>query len=154
MGVARIFFGENTLKIFKKNLKKIAKNTLFLHMKFWENFQKISSKIAKNALFLHIFKKFNKPCINFLRVWTKAQFVGNVKKNFVRKLLKMHYFSIFFKKFNKPGVNLLSVWTKNTICLKFWENFRKFEKIFLRKLRKKHELSIFFKKFKELCGNF
>ena len=27
--------------------------------------------MAKNPLFLHIFKKFNKPCVKFLRVWTK-----------------------------------------------------------------------------------
>ena len=34
-------------------------------------------QIAKNAIILAYFsKKFNKPCVNFSRVWTKTQIVG------------------------------------------------------------------------------
>ena len=66
-------------------------------------------------------------------------------KNFVRKLLKMHYFSKFFKKFNKAWVTCSRVWTKNTVC---WKSFRKFSKIFskfLKKIAKMHYFSIFSK---------
>ena len=28
------------------------------------------------------FKKFKKPCVNILRIWTKTQFVGNSEKMF------------------------------------------------------------------------
>ena len=50
------------------------------------NFQKIFKKISKN-------------------VW-------KIFKNFLRKLLKMHYFSIFFDKIKKPRVTFLRDWTK------------------------------------------
>ena len=29
---------------------------------------------------MHIFQKINKPCVNFLPVWTKSQFIGNFEK--------------------------------------------------------------------------
>ena len=60
MGVAGIFFrgGGDTSKILKIFLKKIA----------------------KNALFYHIFKKFNKPCVTFLRVWTKNANCWEIEK--------------------------------------------------------------------------
>ena len=70
---------------------------------------------------------------NLLEIFRKF---SKILKNFIRKLLKMHYFNIFFKKFNKPCVNLLCVWTKKTMYWKFWENFRKFWKSFFGKLIK------------------
>ena len=61
-------------------------------------------------------------------------------KNFLRKLLKMHYSSIFFKRLNKPCVDILRVWRKKH---KVWKIFRKFWN-FLIKLQKKNEfLTIF-----------
>ena len=61
MGLARIFF---VVEHFSKILKEFLK------------------KIAKNALFYHIFKKANKPCANFSRVWTKNANCWEVLKIF------------------------------------------------------------------------
>ena len=47
------FRGDTFWKFFKKFLQKIAKNSLFKHMKRWENFRKFKKflkKIAENAL--------------------------------------------------------------------------------------------------------
>ena len=46
-------------------------------------------------------------------------------KDFVRKLLKMHYFSIFFKIFYQACVNFSRFWNENTNCLENFENILK-----------------------------
>ena len=38
-----------------------------------------------------------------------------LSKNFLRKLLKMHYLRKYFKKINKPYVNFSGVWAKNKL---------------------------------------
>ena len=83
--------------------------------------------------------------------WVGGTLLENLQKKFLRKLRKSHY---FFQKNTKQCINISTVWMKNTICWKFWENFRNFEKGFLRKLLKMHDFSIFFKRFNELCVNF
>ena len=55
-------------------------------------------------------------------------------KNFLLKIVKIHYFSIFFKSVNKLCVNFLRVWTKNPNCWKFWEKFEIFWWKFYRKI--------------------
>ena len=61
----------------------------------YENFPK---KIAQNAsLFLHIFpKKFNKPFVNFLRVWTKNANCWEILKIFDENSIeKLNFYFIF-----------------------------------------------------------
>ena len=105
-----------------------------------ENFRKFSKnslwKLLKMHYFRIFFKKVNKPCVNFSRVWTKNTNFGeilrnfrNFSKNYLRKLLKMHYFCIFFKKINKPMRSFFAVWTKNTTC---WEILRDFWKFLIK----------------------
>ena len=126
--------------------------------KIWKNFLRKLQKINYFSIF---FKKLNKPCVNFSRVWTKNTNYWEIlrnflqfSKNFFRKFRKIHYFSIFFEKFNKPCVHFSRVWTANTNCWEFLRNFRKISKNFLRKFRKIHYFSIFFVKFNKPCVNF
>ena len=72
--------------------------------------------------------KFNKPCVNFWRLWPKNTkswgILRKISKNFkkfLQKYEKMLYFSIFFKRFNKPMRSFFAVWTKNTNC---WDILR------------------------------
>ena len=69
MGVARIFsgVGDTFRKFWKKSLKEIA----------------------KNALFLHIFQKYNKPCVKLLRVWTKNANCWEILRKFWNLLMKI-----------------------------------------------------------------
>ena len=75
------------------------------------------------------FKKFNKPCVNFLRVWTKNtnswEIFKKFSKTFLRKQQKTNYFGIFFKKFNKLCVNISHVWTTITNCQVNYEKILK-----------------------------
>ena len=50
--------------------------------KNFENIEKILKKIAKNELVEHILQKINKPCIDFLRVWTKNTHCREILKIF------------------------------------------------------------------------
>ena len=120
MGVARIFFfgggGETFFqKFLKKFLKKYAKNFLKnlvkIFKKFQKNFPKLSKKvqknyknfvkkIAKNGVLSIFFKKFNKPSIPFLRVWTKKASCRKFLENFgkfseenCKKCITLAYFS-------------------------------------------------------------
>ena len=53
--------------------------------------------------FSTFFKRFSKPCVNFLRVWRKTQFIGNSERTFdsfkkiflknLRKCIILAYFS-------------------------------------------------------------
>ena len=77
--------------------------------------------------------KFNKPCVNFWRVWTKntkcwgiLRKCSKIFKKFLQKFLKTLYFSIFFKRFNKPMRSFFAVWTKNTNCCEILRKFWKF----------------------------
>ena len=68
----------------------------------WRIFKKFLKKIAKMHYFSKFFKKLNKSCVNFSRVWTKntngweilIKFSKFFKK-FLMKIAKMHYFSLF-----------------------------------------------------------
>ena len=115
--------------------------------KIWKKFLK---KIVKMHYFSKFFKRFNKPCFTFSRVWTKNtncwETLGNFlifSKDFFRKFRKIHYFSIVFEKFNKPYVNSSRVWTKNTNC---WEILRKHWKVWWKFNRKIECLCIFGKR--------
>ena len=86
MGVARIFFGgghifkkfsKNFLKNFQKQSTKFQKNL----KNFQKNYKNFVKKIAKNGFPSIFFKKFNKPSIQFLRVWTK----NAICRQFLRK---------------------------------------------------------------------
>ena len=64
-------------------------NLLERFKKIFQNFRK---KIAKNDYFCIFFKKFNKPYVSSLRVWTKNancwEIVGNFLKFSMQILLK------------------------------------------------------------------
>ena len=114
MGVARIF-------------RRILKNFL--------------RKLRKVHYFIIFFKEFNKPCANFLRVWTKnttyRKFWENFRKfstHFLRKLLKMHYFSIFFKNLANHTLIFRAFGRKTQIVGQFWEIFENFWWKFHRKI--------------------
>ena len=109
---------------------------------FWEMFPKFWKDLLRKLLKMDYFaifcKTFNKPCVNFLRFWTKNpiywKFWENFRKffkKFLKKIAKMHYLSIDFKRFNKPCVNFSRVWTKNEKC---WEILRNFWGKFYRKI--------------------
>ena len=73
MGVARVFSGEeHFFKKFSKNIQKI----------FRKSQKKFRKKITKNGFFSIFFKQFNKPSIQFLRVWTKNASTGKFRENF------------------------------------------------------------------------
>ena len=84
------------------------------------------------SIFAHLVEKHN--LLEILRKFSK------IFKNFLRKLLKMHYFSIFFKEFNKPCVHFSRIWTKNANC---WEILRKLWK-FLMKILSKNWIFYFY----------
>ena len=51
--------------------------------KIFENFSNdFLRKLLKIRYFSIFFKRFNKPCVNFLRVWPKTQSVGKFWENF------------------------------------------------------------------------
>ena len=126
----------NNLTMHGVNFWGFGLNTQFAE-NVWDNFRKFSKvflrKMLKMPYFSIFFKKFNKPSIQFLRIWTKnamcRKFVRKFSKIFRRKLRKMHYFRRFFTKFKKPCVNFCAVWPKRN-SWKFWEIFRKFWKIY------------------------
>ena len=103
MGLARIFSGggDTYRKFSNKFIKKIAE---------------------KFIIFAYFPKYLTYHGIIFCAFGGKTQFVGNLQKDFLKKIAKMYYFSTFFKKFNKPWVNFLRVWTKNAML----EILRKF----------------------------
>ena len=89
-------------------------------------------KLRKMHYFSIFFKKFNKPRVNFLFVWTKNANCWKFWEKFRKKLRKMHYFSIFFNKFNKPCVNFFTRLDERRILL---GNFEKiFDENFIEKL--------------------
>ena len=129
MGVARIIFGGgNTFrKVFKKFRKKISKNALFYHMKFWENFWKFSKNFLRKLGKMHYFSIF------FKSVAMHALIFCAIGRQVLGKLLEiMRKFSkglrIFLKKIAKNALFLhilgkdlaihalaFCVWTKNKI---------------------------------------
>ena len=118
MGVARIFFGGGThfQKNFKKYSKKFVKNFVKIFNKVAKNFQKYSKKLKKflkkflkfsknfhknlftKMLKIHyfsiFFKKVNKPCVQFLRVWTKSTNSLKILKRFRKKIAKNELFTL------------------------------------------------------------
>ena len=54
------------------------------------NFEKFSKNFLRKLREIHyfsiFFKKFNKPCVNFSRVWTKNTLLGNFDNNSIIKL--------------------------------------------------------------------
>ena len=85
-----------------------------------ENFRKFEKKFSeencKNALFSIFFKRFNKPCVNFSRVWTKNTIGwGNFEKilKFFEKLQNIPkvkcknccIFAYFAKKLQNHALN-------------------------------------------------
>ena len=93
----------------------------------------------------------NKPCVRFLRVWTKKPISRKTfrkpSKNLIRKLRNMHYFNRFFTKFNKACIIYLRVWTKNTSNWKLAENVRKFWKKTQNLVKFSENFEIFWWKF-------
>ena len=104
---------------------------LELTQRIFETVQKTFFKtLIKYIILTYFSMKFNKPCVNFWRVWTKhtkcweiLRKFSKIFKKFLQKFVKMLYFSIFFKRFNKRTRSFFAVWTKNTNC---WEILRKF----------------------------
>ena len=79
----------------------------------------------------------NKPCVRYLRVWTKSGNCWEILRNFskfskicLRKLQKLHYFNVFFKKVNKQCVTFFARLDQKHKLLgnfeKFFENFQNF----------------------------
>ena len=84
-------------------------------------------KLRKMHYFCIFFKKFKKPCVNFLRLWTKNTMYWKFWENF-RKLLNMHYFSIFSKDFRNHAFIFRAFGRKHNlleIFEKIFENFHK-----------------------------
>ena len=108
--------------------------------------------------FRTFFKRFNKPCVRFLRVWKKTanfrETLIKFSKVFLREFLNMLYFCIFFKKFNKPWVKFLCVWRKTENILEILRKSSFIVKRFVSKLLKVNYLSIFFKKFRNHALSF
>ena len=95
--------------------------------------------------------KFNKPCVNFWRVWTKNTKCWEILRKFLKifkkilqRFVKILYFSIFFKRFNKPMRSFFAVWTKKH---KLLGNFEKILKIFDENSIEKLNLIMIFGKF-------
>ena len=66
--------------------------------KIFENVENFPSQNCEKCIILTYFsKKFNKPCVYFLRVWTKKQFIGNFEKIFEK-------FEKFLKKIAKNAL--------------------------------------------------
>ena len=90
----------------------------------------------------------------FCAIWTKNtiywKFWENFQKNFLWKLLKMHYFAYLWTKFNKPCVNFFARLDEK---YKLLEILRNFSKIF-KKLLKMHYFCINFTIFSKPCVNF
>ena len=78
----------------------------------------------------YFLKKFNKPSIQILRVWTKnaicRKFVRKFSKIFLWKLRKMHYFRIFFKVLTNPAFKFCAFGRKTLFVGNFLENIREF----------------------------
>ena len=72
-------FTENALNFMSVWTKNA--NSCEILREFSKKFKRFLRKIAKNALFLHIFKKVNNACVKSLRVWTKTQIVGKYWEN-------------------------------------------------------------------------
>ena len=77
--------------------------------------------------------KFNKPCVNFWRVWTKNTKCWEILRKFLKilkklleRFVKMLYFSISFKRLNKPVFLFRRLDKKH----KLLGNFEKMLKIF------------------------
>ena len=93
---------------------------------FFENFQKISEENCEKFIILaYFFKKFNKPCVKFLRVWTKDTTYWKFWENFesfwwefYRKIVFLFYF--YFGKF----VTKNRAFGNNTIYLQQFFRFR------------------------------
>ena len=102
------FFGGNTFRKLKKFLRKLRKMHYF-------------------SIF---FKWFNKPYVNFMRVWTKNtscwKIWENLSKNFLGQLRKCIILAYFSKKVNKSCVNFSRFGRKTKIIGKFWEDFEIF----------------------------
>ena len=101
-----------------------------------ENFGKFAKKMQKCIILAYFSKEFNKPRVNFSRVWTKNTNSWEILRNFRKfskyffsKFRKIHYFSIVFEKFNKPCFNFSRVRTRTTNC---WEILRKFWEFLLK----------------------
>ena len=104
------FRGADTFRKFsEKFIKKIAKNALFQHMKFWEHFRKFSTNFLRKLRKMYYFRIFSKNLTNhalIFRVWTKnancweilTQF-WNFWWKFYRKIEFLFYFYFYFGKF-------------------------------------------------------
>ena len=76
------------------------------------------------------FNKVNKPCVKFLRVWTKnancwdiLRKFSNIFKTFLRKFLKMQYYSIFSKNLTNRALNFCTFGRKTKIVGKILKIF-------------------------------
>ena len=99
------FGGGNTFRKFSKNLFRKLRKMHYLAYEILIKFSKIFIKFLKKIGKMHYFsifsKQFNKPCVNFCafgRKTNQLEFLRKFSKNFLRKLLKMHYFLHIFEK--------------------------------------------------------
>ena len=87
-------------------------------------FKKFIRKIAKNALFWDIFKKFNNPCVIFRAFGRKPQIVGKFceifDENYIEKLNLHFIFNFIFRKF----VTKNRAFGNNTIFLQQFIRYR------------------------------
>ena len=115
----------NVTRVFSRLVTRKVTRKVTSYQKLCERSicRKIFEKIFKFKMhYVGIFsKRFNKPNIPILLVWTNNAICrkvlrkfSKILKTFRKKIAKMHYFSIFFKNINKSCINILRVWTKNT----------------------------------------
>ena len=101
--------------------------------------------------YLSIFyKRFNKPCVDFLRVWTKNKSYWkiwekfrNFSKNLLRKMRKCIILAYFSKNLTNYALIFRAFGRKTQIVGKCWENFE----IFWWKFNRKIAFLIIFGKF-------
>ena len=99
--------------------------------KFSKILKKFHQKLRKMNYFRTFFTKFKKPCVNFLRVWTKN--FRNFEKIFLRKLRKCVILAYFSNNLTNHALDIL-------------RNFSKFWEIFLKKIAGKCMLLACFSK--------
>ena len=93
------------------------------------------------------FEKFNKPCVNFLRIWTKKQFAENFQQFYSENCLKCIILAYFSNQLTNYAFIFCAFGRKRQFIGKFW-------KFLFRKWLKMHYFSIFFEKVNKPWVNF
>ena len=113
------------MHIFGKNLTNHA--LIFSRLDEKRNLLDFSKKFLRKLLKMHyfsiVFKKLNKPCVDFLRIWKVWEILRKFSNIFLKEIAKRELFGIFFKRFNNPCVYFSRVWTKNANCCEILTKF-------------------------------